>query len=61
MVICAEQPTYSEVSPDDRAILRADVRSVGLRNDLVEQIVLRLSIDERVISVRWTMAHSVME
>jgi len=61
MVICAKQSMYSEVSPDDRAILRADVRSVGLRNDLVEQIVLRLSIDERVISVRWTMAHSVME
>jgi putative Mg2+ transporter-C (MgtC) family protein len=55
------QSMYSEVSPDERATIRAEVRSVGRRNDLVEQIVLRLSVDERVMSVRWTMAQSVME
>lgn len=52
---------YSEVSPDERVSVRAEVRSVGRRNDLVEQIVLRLSVDERVTSVRWEMAESVME
>jgi putative Mg2+ transporter-C (MgtC) family protein len=46
------QSMYSEVSPDERTRLRAEVRSVGLRNDLLEQIVLRLSVDERVTSVR---------
>lgn len=55
------QSMYSEVSPDERAHIRAEVRSVGLRNDLVEQIVLRLSVDKRAISVRWAMAQSVME
>jgi putative Mg2+ transporter-C (MgtC) family protein len=55
------QSMFSEVSPDERAHIRAEVRTVGLRNDLVEQIVLRLSVDERAISVRWTMAQSVME
>ena len=55
------QSMYSEVSADERATIRAEVRSVGLRNDLVEQIVLRLSVDERVTSVRWAMAQSVME
>lgn len=55
------QSMYSEISPDERATLRAEVRSVGLRNDLVEQIVMRLSVDERVRSVRWAMAQSVME
>lgn len=55
------QSMYSEVSPDDRAILRAEVRSVGRRNDLLEQIVLKLSVDPRVKNVRWSMAHSVME
>ena len=55
------QSMYSEVQPDERATIRAEVRSVGRRNDLVEQIVLRLSVDERVTSVRWAMAQSVME
>lgn len=55
------QSMYSEISPDERATLRAEVRSVGLRNDLVEQIVMRLSVDERVRSVRWAVAQSVME
>lgn len=36
------QSVYSEVSPDERATIRAEVCSVGRRNDLVEQIVLRL-------------------
>jgi putative Mg2+ transporter-C (MgtC) family protein len=55
------QSVYSEVSPDERATIRAEVRSVGRRNDLVEQIVLRLSVDERTTSVRWAMGQSVME
>jgi putative Mg2+ transporter-C (MgtC) family protein len=55
------QSVYSEVSPDERVTIRAEVRSVGRRNDLVERIVLRLSVDERVTSVRWAMAQSVME
>lgn len=55
------QSMYSEVSPDERTTIRAEVRSVGLRNDLVEQVVLQLSVDERVTSVRWAMAESVME
>ena len=55
------QSVYSEVSPDERATIRAEVRSVGRRNDLVEQIVLSLSGDERTTSVRWAMGQSVME
>jgi putative Mg2+ transporter-C (MgtC) family protein len=55
------QSMYSEVSPDDRTTLRAEVRSVGRRNDLLEQIVVRLSVDQRVQNVRWAMAHTVME
>ena len=55
------QSVYSEVSPDERATIRAEVRSVGRRNDLVEQIVLSLSVDERTASVRWAMGQSVME
>jgi putative Mg2+ transporter-C (MgtC) family protein len=55
------QSVYSEVSPDERATIRTEVRSVGRRNDLVERIVLRLSVDERTTSVRWAMGQSVME
>ena len=55
------QSVYSEVSPDERATIRAEVRSVGRRNDLVEGIVLHLSVDERTTSVRWAMGQSVME
>jgi putative Mg2+ transporter-C (MgtC) family protein len=55
------QSMYSETSLDDRTKLRAEVRSVGRRNDVLEQIVMKLSTDERVQSVRWAMAQSVME
>jgi putative Mg2+ transporter-C (MgtC) family protein len=56
------QAIHSEEDPsNDRTRLRADLIIVGRKNELVERIALRLSIEPSVTSLSWSVVPTAME
>jgi putative Mg2+ transporter-C (MgtC) family protein len=45
----------------DLTRIRAEVTTPGRNNELIEQIVMRLSIEDAVVTLSWSVAQSTME
>lgn len=55
------QSIQGEQDDDDLTHIRAEVTTAGRNNEAVEQVVMRLSIEEDVSTLSWSIVESTME
>jgi putative Mg2+ transporter-C (MgtC) family protein len=46
---------------DEQAHIRAEMTTAGRNNEAIEQVVMRLSIEDDVSTLSWSIAESAME